>query len=182
MGRNTDRQNLHDRLAEFALRPDWPEHYANWYVAMERRGILRLINRLSLHVDDLRPAMVRRFYAERLRAMCVAHAAQRTVGYLEAAVTACAARIALDCGIPVALLTDESAGFQLTRDLGRILVWEARILAVQLLAKKWPNGTPTRADLASAVEHRMGKYICLTHEYLNYLERTVTALNLGDTG
>lgn len=182
VGASTGGVNVYDRLAEFALRPDWPEHYANWYAAMERRVILGLVNRLSLRVDDLRPATVRRFYSKRLGAMTTPRVAQRTVGYLEAAVTACAARTALDCGIPAALLTDEGTGFQLTRDLGRILAWEARVLAVRLLAKDWPQGAPTRADLALAVERRMGRYMRIANECLTYLERTVTALNHGDNG
>lgn len=182
IGAATGGLNLYDRLAEFALRPDWPEHYANWYVAMERRAILGLINRLSLRVDDLRPATVRRFYAKRLGAMATPRVTQRTLGYLEAAVASCAARAAIDCGIPVTLLTDEREGFQLTRDLGRILTWEARVLAIRLLAKDWPQGAPTRLDLALAVERRMGRYIRITHECLNYLERTVTALNYGGHG
>lgn len=182
VGASTGGVNLHDRLAEFALRPDWTEHYANWYAAMERRGILGLINRLSLRVDDLRPVTVRRCYAKRLGAMAVPRVTQRTVGYLEAAVAACAARTALDCGIPVVLLTDEGAGFQLTRDLGRILAWEARVLAMRLLAKNWPQGAPTRADLALAVERRMGRYVRIANECLTYLERTITALNHGDNG
>lgn len=182
VGANTGGVNLHDHLAEFALRPDWPEHYGNWYAAMERRGILSLINRLSLRVDDLRPATVRRFFAKRLGVMAAPRVTQRTVGYLEAAVAACAARTALDCGIPIALLTDEGTGYRLTRDLGRILAWEARVLAVRLLSKDWPQGAPTRADLALAVERRMGRFVRLAHECLTYLERTVTALNHGENG
>ncbi len=41
---------------------------------------------------------------------------------------------------------------------------------------------PRRSDLASAVERRMGRYIRLVHEQLNYLERAITALNYGDEG
>lgn len=182
VGAATGGVNLRERLAEFALRPDWPEYYANWYAAMERRGILGLVNRLSLRVDDLRPATVRRCYAQRLAGMASPRVAQRVVSYLEAALAACAARTAADCGIPAALLTDEGQDYRLTRDLGRLLGWEARVLAARLLGKDWPQGMPRRSDLASAVERRMGRYIRLVHEQLNYLERAITALNYGDEG
>lgn len=174
--------NLHNHLEEFALRPDWPAHYANWYAAMERRGILGLVKRMNLRVDDLRPETVRHCYAKHLSARVSPRVVRRTTGYLEAALAACAAQTAFDCGIPVALLTDEGQGFRLTRDLGRLLGWEARVLAARLLDKCRPQGAPNRYDLALAVERHMGRYRRLAHEYLNYLERTVTALNYGEGG
>ncbi len=180
LGAATGGVNLHDRLAEFALRPDWPDYYRNWYNAMERRGILRLVNRLSLHVKDLRPVTVRRAVAQRLGTLAVARVAQCTLGYLEAALFACVARIVSDSGIPPVLLTDEKLDIHLTRDLGRLLAWEARVLAVRLLGKKWPLGAPTRADQALAVEQRIGQYVRITNEYLTYLDRVITALNYGE--
>lgn len=138
VGATVGRMKLSDRLKEFALRPDWPDHYANWYAAMEHSRILDLTRTVVLDAKDLRPATVRRSCLGHLGRLAPVRTVTHTVGYLESALAACAARTALECGIPGTLLIDEGAGHQLSRDLGRLLAWEAPIIATRLLAKKWP--------------------------------------------
>jgi hypothetical protein len=181
LGTGSRSLKLYEKLAEFALRPDWPEHYANWYAAMERRGILGLVNRLSMRVSDLRPVTVRWYYMQRLGKLAPSRVVHRTLAYLEAAVSTCAAQAAFDSGIPSSLLTDDNAGIQLNRDLGRILAWEARVLAARLLVRDWSEGAPTRADMALTVERHAGRLIRQTHKCLSYLQHVATTLDYAET-
>ena len=67
----------------------------------------------------------------------------------------------------------------LTRDLGRILAWDARLLAALHLLKQPYHATPTRTELASVFEQRMGSYIRITQECLSYLEQVVNSYENG---
>ena len=152
IGASPGKAELSDRLQEFALRPDWPHHYARWYTAMERRGILRLVKSFGLRSEDLRPATVRRSIVQHMARIAPAQIIRNTLNHLESAVSACAARTALDRGISSTLLVDEGAGYQLIRDLGRLLAWETPAMAAQLLIKEGNQGLPCKKDLANAVE------------------------------
>jgi len=179
VGMHAEGLALHERLAEFASRPDWTRHYAVWLLAAERRAILAVNFALGLRLRDLRPTAAREAIRARLAAAGGAQAARRARGFLESAAMAFAARLLQESSVAPGLLVDGREGFNLVRDLGRLLGWDARVLAWRVL--EHTGAMPDGRQLADAYQRRETRQWKLAHDYLGLLEQRVIELGYGDT-
>ncbi len=165
-------------LDEFATRPDWPEHYATWRAAMERRMILKLVRDVPLQVPDLRPQTVAQAARACLLALGDENRVWRMVGFFEGAASAAAAEILMEEGIAPLLLVHERHDFCLGRDLARLMAWDARLTAIRFL-KRVDQEEPVRLSAVKAAETRMPRWRHLARECLDCLERIAMGLKYG---
>lgn len=168
---------LYARIAEFATRCDWAQHYGIWLRAAERRAILAAARHPGLCLPDLRPQPARLAIERHIERLGFADAGREACAVLESAATTFAARMLHECGLPPCVLLDEKRGYNLVLDLGRLLAWDARVLAYELLAAA--NSVPSRHELASTFEAREPLQWKAAHRYLDLLEHRITDLNFG---
>lgn len=166
-------------LREFADRSDWPEHYATWRTAMERRMILKLVKGASLRTQDLRPRTVARACKICLTSLGEERAVWQIVGFLEGAAVTATAELLMEEGIAPMLLAHERHDFHLGRDLARLLAWDARLTAIDFLKKMGEGKQPIRLAVIKAAERRIPHWRHVARECLDYLERIAMGLKYG---
>ncbi len=164
---------------EFSNRPDWPEYYATWRTAMERRMILKLVRKIPLRVPDMRTRTVALECKNILESLGRKKRVWRTVGFLEGAAATAAAEILMEEGImPMSLVYDRH-DIHLGRDLARLVAWDARLVAIRFLRKREEKETSEKTVLVKEAEHRMPYWRHLASECLDNLERIAIGLQYG---
>ena len=164
-------------LREFADRLDWPEHYATWRCAMERRMILSFVKGAQIKVRDLRAKTVAQAGKICLESLSDPGQVWQIVGFLEGASATAAAELLMEEGISPDTLEHERHDFHLGRDLARLLMWDARLTAVNFL--KHCATPPGRLAIVKSAEKRMPRWRQIARECLDYLERIAMGLKYG---
>lgn len=179
LGARPARPGLAQCIEEFALRPDWQEHYRLWYSAMERRAVLEVVRRLRLRVPDLRPRTVRRACMRGFRRLAEDARVHRVQAFFRAALAGMAAQAAKELGITPQMLVDESRGLRLMGDLASLMQWEALILTTQALARDRRAGRLGPKALAAMVERRRGASARKLRDWVGRLIQRIGELNDG---
>jgi len=179
-GRPGSSDTLSGRLLDFLDRPDAEERYLDWARAMERRGRLRLAQRLRLNPlrSDLRrlDGVLADAKARAARKAVVAYLERRLSAMLGALVSQALA----EAGVGADLLAGSLSRLALVQTMTAALAWELQLPLLRALQRVDPAGERSYIDdaditrlfeqRAAALEHRARALISNLHRWLVELD------------
>jgi hypothetical protein len=139
-----DVTGLGEYLRCVAESPDWPERYANWRRAQQRRLIARLCSAVGWPDPQLRPEAMRRQLDRALQRRWAAIPQRLLAPYVPLVRAEVAAALA-GAGIDPAISAGFWAGINLSEDLAQLAIWPLR---GRLLAGRRPPPAAPAAAIA----------------------------------